>query len=93
MPRVPGGNNGLGTASAVVGGVSLVLGVLAFVPFLLGGFAGLWLSVRGRRRVVDGDASNPRAVLFGFVTSVAACGLFVVLLVVSVLGSSGVLGS
>ncbi|MGQ7296653.1 hypothetical protein [Quadrisphaera sp. KR29] len=91
MPRVPGENNGLGAVSAAVGLASLLLGVV--VPLLLlGGFPGIWLAVRARRRVIDGDASNPRTVLVGFFTSAAAAALFLVLLTIGVLRSAGVVG-
>ncbi|TNM61127.1 hypothetical protein FHN55_17405 [Streptomyces sp. NP160] len=89
MPRVPGENNGLGKASLAVGVVSLVLGALAFTPLLLGGGVGVWLAVRARRRVIDGDADNPRTVLAGFFCSAAALALFVVLLTVSVIAHAG----
>lgn len=89
MPRVPGENNGLGTAALVVGVVSLVLGALAFAPLLLGGLAGVWLAVRARRRVIDGDADNPRTVLVGFFASSAAVALFLVLLTVNVIAHAG----
>lgn len=89
MPRVPGENDGLGRLAAVVGVVSLVIGVV--VPlFALGGVAGLWLSLRARQRVLDGDASNGRAVLLGLVTSSLAAAWFVLLLVVGVLREAGV---
>ncbi|PWJ54631.1 hypothetical protein SAMN06264364_10674 [Quadrisphaera granulorum] len=91
MPRVPGENNGLGPASVAVGLTSLVLGGLVFAPLLLGGIAGTWLAVRARQRVVDGDANNPRTVFVGFLASTAAIALFLVLLTVGVLTSSGVL--
>ncbi|MBC3761024.1 hypothetical protein ACUN7V_02690 [Quadrisphaera oryzae] len=90
MPRVPGENNGLGTASLAVGLVSLVLGLVLPV-LLLGGGVGVWLAVRARRRVIDGDAQNTRTVLAGFFTSSAALALFLVLLTVGVLRSSGAL--
>ncbi len=89
MPRVPGENDGLGRLAAVVGVVSLLVGVVVPV-FALGGAPGLWLSLRARRRVLDGDASNPRAVLVGLVTSSAACAWFLLLLVVGVLREVGV---
>lgn len=89
MPRVPGENDGLGRAAAAVGVVSLAIGVV--VPlFALGGAAGLWLSLRARQRLVDGDASNRRAVLVGLVTSSLAVAWFLLLLVVGVLREAGV---
>lgn len=89
MPRVPGENDGLGRLAAVVGGVSLVIGVV--VPlFALGGAAGLWLSLRARRRLLDGDASDRRPVLVGLVTSSLALAWFLLLLVVGVLREAGV---
>lgn len=93
MPRVPGENNGLGTAALAVGVVSLVLGALAFHPLLLGGGVGVWPAVRARQRVIDGDADNPTTVLAGFFTSAAAVALFLVLLTVGVVTHSGGAGA
>lgn len=89
MPRVPGENDGLGRVAAVVGVVSLVIGLVLPV-FALGGVVGLVLSLRARRRVLDGDASNRRTVTLGLTTSVLACAWFAVLLVVGVLRAAGV---
>lgn len=88
MPRVPGENNGLGAVSLAVGLVSLLLGVVVPV-LLLGGGVGVWLAVRARRRVIDGDANNPKTVLAGFFTSAAAVALFLVLLTVGVVTHAG----